>query len=420
MLLGLLHAGFLSLSIVSAETDLSSSISSSASSLSPLQTSTSLFLGPDHTNSFHLVKVPSIHRQRIAVRLAKRGEIVTMSIQSISKRLRWTESATPATPRQDNKIAGKRKRKSTTLVAKISGEDSVEEAAPSPPSPSPITTAPTKSAKAKDQLQPHHHTHIKSEITVSASCCPIPIVTLPTRTRKAGSGNSGQGDNSGSFFWRTDNADLGKAGMGNSEADIEDATFLDPPSTSSPPKPAIKSSPSPTHNLPLKLRKGLILLSPSHPSLKISPDGSTASSSQSSFLFEADIHVLYADTPLAVGSCGTVHVGSVRQWSRIVKIFPDASSLPHPIPTPPLQPAQPADSFDNWGISTIPDLEAAVSDLNETGTRPPTAVGLTTGQRGHVIVRFAYEPEWLKPGWTILFRHGRLKCVGRVLRVLSM
>lgn len=44
---------------------------------------------------------------------------------------------------------------------------------------------------------------------------------------------------------------------------------------------------------------------------------------------------------------------------------------------------------------------------------------LRTGDKAHVHFRFIKHPEYLKPGQRMVFREGRTKAVGNVLRLIS-
>ncbi|TPX38026.1 hypothetical protein SmJEL517_g00021 [Synchytrium microbalum] len=106
--------------------------------------------------------------------------------------------------------------------------------------------------------------------------------------------------------------------------------------------------------------------------------------------FEAEISVLNAPVGLNVGMQGTMYCGTIRQLTRIVRIV-------------------------------MPNGESSSSSptrLADTALRiDQPKVALKTGKKGVVRFRFSHEPEWVKPGWIVLFREGRLKCVGKVSEI---
>jgi hypothetical protein len=53
--------------------------------------------------------------------------------------------------------------------------------------------------------------------------------------------------------------------------------------------------------------------------------------------------------------------------------------------------------------------------LQETTEEP---VMLQAGSRARVVFEFCHDVAFMREGTTLLFRHGRTKCVGKVLRML--
>ncbi|TPX70436.1 hypothetical protein SpCBS45565_g01818 [Spizellomyces sp. 'palustris'] len=104
-----------------------------------------------------------------------------------------------------------------------------------------------------------------------------------------------------------------------------------------------------------RLRKGQVLLSTSPP--------------PPVWEFDADLNVLHCASTVGPSCHGVIYVGAVRQGAKIVRM-------------------------ENVG-------------------------SLKTSESARVTFRFAYEPEWVVVGRTVLFRgEGGLKCVGKVAGVM--
>lgn len=118
-----------------------------------------------------------------------------------------------------------------------------------------------------------------------------------------------------------------------------------------------------------QVRKGMVLLScdtpAGHSHQEKEPDASRT--------FEAEVVVLYHSTTISSRYQAMVHCGAVRQTTRVLSI---------------------------------------VQDGNESET-------LRTGDRARVIFQFIRHPEYLTAGSRLVFREGRTKGVGKVVRVLS-
>jgi GTPase len=141
------------------------------------------------------------------------------------------------------------------------------------------------------------------------------------------------------------------------------------------PRQSELSSDSPERKLPhnFRIRRGQMILSAPHRSsshAKVTRD------------FDAEIRILCHDSLLTTMQQGTVFCGSVRQSARVMHIYPSES--PSPVEEP-----------------SSPILKA----------------GLKMGETGKVRLRFANEAEWIQVGWTVLFREGRMKCVGKIVAV---
>ncbi|KAJ3299550.1 GTP binding protein [Borealophlyctis nickersoniae] len=129
-----------------------------------------------------------------------------------------------------------------------------------------------------------------------------------------------------------------------------------------------------------KLRKGQVLLG-----------GDGVTMPQACWEFEADINVLYHAGAIQEGCHGVLYIDGVRQGAKVIRIDP-----PSPATSPVVTPTR--------GVPP--------------SVGKPGNLSLRTGDRGRVRFRFAYEPEWVKKGGTVLFRgEGRMKCVGKVAAV---
>ncbi|KAJ2333021.1 hypothetical protein GGI00_002525, partial [Coemansia sp. RSA 2681] len=113
-----------------------------------------------------------------------------------------------------------------------------------------------------------------------------------------------------------------------------------------------------------QVRKGMVLLGRNEHS---------AEEPHSSQTFEAEVVVLYHSTTISSRYQAMIHCGSVRQTARILSIE-----------------------------------QADVS-----------ADTLRTGDRARVVFQFLRHPEYLTEGTRLIFREGRTKGVGKVVRVLN-
>ncbi len=140
----------------------------------------------------------------------------------------------------------------------------------------------------------------------------------------------------------------------------------------------------------MKIRKGQVILS------KLPARMTRQTTARATWEFDAEIHVLYHKGILANMAQGTLYFGSVRQPARIVQIYQifDEKSVNSPTNDTPLSPTK------------------ASLELNDGAAKT-----LKTGQKGRVRLKFMNEPEWIRVGWTVLFREGRMKCVGKVTAV---
>ncbi|KAF9325358.1 GTP binding protein [Podila minutissima] len=71
-----------------------------------------------------------------------------------------------------------------------------------------------------------------------------------------------------------------------------------------------------------------------------------------------------------------------------------------------------------WGSSTGESMAVQdTKDEDEDEDTNPSAE-MSTGSRARVVFRFCHDVAFMREGTTVLFRHGRTKCVGKVLRML--
>ncbi|KAJ3207914.1 GTP binding protein [Dinochytrium kinnereticum] len=111
--------------------------------------------------------------------------------------------------------------------------------------------------------------------------------------------------------------------------------------------------------------------------------------------FEADLHILHAPPCFtALGTQGVIYCGGIVQGAKIISVESAASTPPRRCPSI--------------------NLEGLLED------GPVVApVMVVSGMRVRVRFAFASEPEWVRVGRFVLFRGGRLKCVGKVVRVFG-
>lgn len=69
------------------------------------------------------------------------------------------------------------------------------------------------------------------------------------------------------------------------------------------------------------------------------------------------------------------------------------------------------------GSSTENIVVQDTKDEDEDEDTNPSAE-MSTGSRARVVFRFCHDVAFMREGTTVLFRHGRTKCVGKVLRML--
>ncbi|KAJ3122370.1 GTP binding protein [Nowakowskiella sp. JEL0407] len=97
--------------------------------------------------------------------------------------------------------------------------------------------------------------------------------------------------------------------------------------------------------------------------------------------FEAEMNALNDSKSFTVGNKGVVYCGSVRQGVKVISIETDGRDS---------------------------------GKENETKEQV-----LKNGQKGRVTFRFSVEPEFVRVGWTVLFRDGSVKGIGKVVRVVE-
>ncbi|KAJ2634703.1 hypothetical protein GGF40_004042 [Coemansia sp. RSA 1286] len=117
-----------------------------------------------------------------------------------------------------------------------------------------------------------------------------------------------------------------------------------------------------------QVRKGMVLLG------KTDSAGVEIAQPQVSMTFEAEVVVLYHSTTITKRYQAMVHCGSVHQTARVL---------------------------------SIEQADASSGSL------------LRTGDRARVLFQFIRHPEYILPDTRLIFREGRTKGVGKVLRVLS-
>lgn len=184
--------------------------------------------------------------------------------------------------------------------------------------------------------------------------------------------------------------------------------------------------------VPMRLRKGTVLLGANHP--------------DAYYEFDAELLVLYHPAQgLSAGFQGMVYVGSVRQTAQVVSVVqateagggdPEESvSLPPSRPPSAHIPPTGATPISASAPSSLLLLPPGSSPLTRSMSSPvpkvphspprsprrgatPQGPALKTGERGEIRFRFVHQPEHLRIGAQVLFREGRTKCLGKVVRIV--
>ncbi|KAJ1800963.1 hypothetical protein LPJ59_000673 [Coemansia sp. RSA 2399] len=117
--------------------------------------------------------------------------------------------------------------------------------------------------------------------------------------------------------------------------------------------------------------------------------------------FEAEIVVLYHSTTITPRYQAMVHCGCVRQSARVL-------SITH---------------VDTTATHTIRGVDVEVRSAHATDNGDSAASNgntlLRTGDRARVLFQFIRHPESLAVDSRLIFREGRTKGVGKVIRILS-
>ncbi|RUS21544.1 GTP-binding protein 1-like protein [Endogone sp. FLAS-F59071] len=185
--------------------------------------------------------------------------------------------------------------------------------------------------------------------------------------------------------------------------------------------------------VPVRLRKGTVLLGADHP--------------DAYYEFDAELFVLYHSAQgLSAGFQGMVHAGSVRQTARVVSVVrateaegsDPKETVSLPPSRPPSAPILPTDAtpISASAPSSLLLLPPDSSPMTRSRSSPvrnkvpqsppgsprrgatPRGPALKTGERGEIRFRFVHQPEHLRVGAQVLFREGRTKCLGKVVRIV--
>ena len=102
-------------------------------------------------------------------------------------------------------------------------------------------------------------------------------------------------------------------------------------------------------------------------------------------------------------------MGLMRQQGRVMRITPVNPATSSTATT----------SLDDMTESVNGIYMATMSTSAPSTVRKPNVslLALKTGDSGKLRFRFSNEPEYVRVGSTILFREGRVKCVGKVSSV---
>ena len=125
--------------------------------------------------------------------------------------------------------------------------------------------------------------------------------------------------------------------------------------------------------------------------------------------FKAKINIIYSmHTSIRVGYTPYLHILMVRQSAVVENCEPvSASSSPAAKISPEAAAAEAAAAGDE--VSS--DREAATKGV------PPT---LRPGDMSMITFRFAYRPEFVRPGMRIMFRDGKVKGIGVITECMPI
>lgn len=140
--------------------------------------------------------------------------------------------------------------------------------------------------------------------------------------------------------------------------------------------------------------------------------------------FEASVVILHHSTTISPRYQAVVHCGVIRQAAEIVRIGSSNSSDGHTLAVP-----STAATVDVEG-----EREGAREGEEVVATEGDTAVGhqwerkktspqqavLRTGERSIVRFRFLYFAEYILPGATFIFREGKAKGIGKILKTFPV
>ncbi|KAJ1547403.1 GTP binding protein [Nowakowskiella sp. JEL0078] len=135
--------------------------------------------------------------------------------------------------------------------------------------------------------------------------------------------------------------------------------------------------------------------------------------------FDAELYILNHPSAIGIGCQGTAYCGSVRQQVRVVNLEKNGESSNNIKSTETSNQRKPLGSSPLRHFSISPSksifpLRQSIGTSDKQNT-----VVLRTSEKGRVRFRFVIEPEHVKVGWTVLFRDGRMKSVGKVVGIVK-
>jgi len=111
-------------------------------------------------------------------------------------------------------------------------------------------------------------------------------------------------------------------------------------------------------------------------------------------VFEAEVLILHHQTTCGIGYTPVIHCGVVRQSAAILGVW-------------------------KKGGGKVKSGKAAAATTHIDGEDDEDTQKLRTGDRATVRFRFCYYTEYIEVGTTLLFREGKAKGIGKIVRLLG-
>ncbi|KAI9197416.1 P-loop containing nucleoside triphosphate hydrolase protein [Polychytrium aggregatum] len=187
------------------------------------------------------------------------------------------------------------------------------------------------------------------------------------------------------------------------------------------------------HTTPaFKVRKGMVILE------SVANAQGHYPVPRASLEFIADLHILYAPGRLHIGTQGIVYCRSIQQSARLVEIVEQFTTGRDTAPPGKFAKSTAAAAGGGAAAAAVKtktlgqDVSTMATNPSATAAppaKPPqpakhaalessTSNTLKSGDKVRVRLRFLNEPEWMGTDSMILFRDGRMKCVGKIVQAL--